>query len=93
MLHDGGYAESPRNGEYDGEYGHNGKQCAICQCRGFIDDTVFREAVDTEVNGFNDVINRKFGSGHFVLRDAPDIISDEFPYIGYFFLHGIHLEL
>ena len=49
---------------------------------------VFSKSVDTEIDGFDNIVEREFRSSHFIFRDAPDVIRDEFPYIGDFLLHG-----
>ena len=89
MFHYCGNTKSTGNGKYNGKYRHNGEQCAICQCRSFIDNTVFGETVDAEINGFDDIVNREFSFGYLIFRDTPDVIGDKFPYICYSFIHGI----
>ena len=50
--------------------------------------TAARQAI---IDGFDNIVEREFRSSHFIFRDAPDVIRDEFPYIGDFLLHSSSL--
>ena len=86
-FHQSGDPESARDGKDDGEYGHNGEQGAVGQRSGFIDNAVFVEAADAEIDRFDDIVYRELGAGDFAFRDPPDIIGNEFPYIGETLIH------
>ena len=66
----------------------NGEQRAVCQRRGLVSHSVFGEPVDTKIDRFYNIVERELSSGHFVFRDAPNVIRKKLPYISDFLLHG-----
>ena len=50
--------------------------------------SVFGEPVDTKIDRFYNIVERELISGHFVFRDAPNVIRKKLPYISDFLLHG-----
>ena len=72
-------AESPRNGKDNGQNGDDGQQRAVGQCRSLVDQPVLREAVDAEVDALDDVVGGESSLCDLILRDAPDVVGQEFP--------------
>ena len=71
--------ESPRNGKDNGQNGDDGQQRAVGQCRSLVDQPVLREAVDAEVDALDDVVGGESSLCDLILRDAPDVVGQEFP--------------
>ena len=66
-----------------------GEELTIIGCIGDtvrVDPRLF-EAVDAEIDRFDDIVYRELGAGVFAFRDPPDIIGNEFPYIGETLIH------
>ena len=87
-LHQVVKAEPARYGKQYGQYGHNGQQGAVGQGGGLIGHPVLGKAGDAQVHRLDDVIHGVSGFGHFIFRDTPNVVSQEFPKVGYTLVHG-----
>lgn len=72
-------SETACDGKQYSENRYNGKQGAVSQCRGFVYYPVFGEAVDTKVDGLDDIVYGKSGSRNFIFCNTPDVVSKKLP--------------